>query len=77
MFKFEDGLSQVKTFIDTEILNSHSSNLIPHNNKSAQDDVMGNDSILDNESLQIIEAIYDVDFKNFQYSRTDASLEEF
>ena len=41
---------------------------IPHNNKSAQDDVMGNDGILDNESLQIIEAIYDVDFKNFQYS---------
>ena len=38
---------------------------------------MGNDSILDNESLQIIEAIYDVDFKNFQYSRTDASVEEF
>ena len=29
------------------------------------DDVMGNDSILDNESLQIIEAIYDVDFKKF------------
>ena len=61
IFKLEDGLSQVKTFIDKEILKSHSSNLIPHNNKSVRvpDTAM---IAFDDEVLQIVEKIYDIDF---------------
>jgi len=67
IFRLEDGLGEIKSFIDSNVLGAELNNPMPHNNASPVSHTDDPKFRLDQEARQIIQRIYKDDFDTFGY----------
>lgn len=73
VFRLEDGMEQVKTFIDAQLLGAAAALPIQHVNAAApRKDQAPEQFALDAEAVAIVAEVYAEDFKNFQYDVPEA-----
>jgi hypothetical protein len=72
LFKMEDGLEIVKSFIDQKIVGTTNSNDMPHVEKAVSGEAAGRRvTTLTAESIETISRVYELDFKAFGYSQEE------